>query len=274
VITDDQVASLFAKANPVPSLALLDPIGSMNLEHLEDRSGRSRGMTELKTIQEPKAEPRRPRWLVPALVAALALVIAIPVYLSRQSPVADDSTPAEGIALAYLEALASNDVNTLQEIVSPTASDVDTNDQSGILAWQAAVGIVITRLGCTEVEQYGADGAVVHCPWVYDSKWHHAVGLEPSSMLQVFHIRDGKIQDESETNSRTPDLAQMWESFRSWVEENHPEDVTTMYTTSSEDLEDSQTFYNNGIGANNNTSAESIALWEQYTDEFVAEMGG
>jgi hypothetical protein len=230
-------------------------------------------MTELKTTEERKAGPRRPKWLVPALVAALALVIVIPVYLSRQAPVADEPTPAEGIATAYLEALAANDVDTLHEVVSPTAIDVDGSDQSGILAWQDAVGIVITRLGCTEVEQYGTDGAVVHCPWVYDSKWHEALGLEPSSMLQVFFIRDGKIQEESETNSRAADVVRVWDSFRSWVEENHPEDVTTMYNTSGEDPEDTQTRYNTGHD-NNNTTTESIALFEQYTDEFVAEMTG
>jgi hypothetical protein len=268
------VASLFAKANPVPSLALLDPIGSMDLEHLEDRTGRSSGMTELKTIEEQKAGPRRPRWLVPALVALLVLVIAIPVYLSRQAPVADERTPAEGIAIAYVEALDANDVDTLREVVAPTATDVDRNDQSGILAWQDAVGIVITRLGCTEVEQYGTDGAVVHCPWVYDSKWHRALGLEPTSMLQVFLIRDGQIQQLSETNSRAGDLNLIWVSFRSWVEESHAEDVTTMYTTGDEDFEDTETRHAIGIGNDYNTSPESIALWEQYTDEFVAEHGG
>jgi hypothetical protein len=207
-------------------------------------------------------------------VAALALVIAIPVYLSRQSPVADGPTPAEGIALAYLEALAANDVDTLREIVSPTATGVDRDDQSGILAWQDATGIVITRSGCTEVEKYGTDGAVVNCPWVYDSKWHRALGLDPSSMLQVFLIRDGKIQQVSETNSKMDDLVQVWESFRSWVEENHPEDMATMYNTAGEDLEDTDTRYNIPVGRDHNTTTESIALWEQYTDEFVAEMGG
>ena len=270
---EDQVAALFAKANPVPSLALLDPIGSMDLEHLEDRSGRSSGMTELKTAEEQKAGPRRPTWLVPALVATLALLIAIPVYLSRQAPVADEPSP-EAIAIAYLEALAANDVDTLHELVAPTAINVDRNDQSGILAWRDAVEIVITRLGCTEVEQYGTDGAVVNCPWVYDSKWHQALGLEPSSMLQVFMIRDGKIQDQNEANSRISDLDLLWTSFRSWVEENHPEDVATMYNTEGEDPEDTQTRYNTGGGGNNNTTTESIALWEQYTDEFVAEMTG
>jgi hypothetical protein len=268
------VASLFAKANPVPSLALLDPIGSMDLDPLEDRSGRRSGMTELKTIQEQKAGPRRPRWLVPALVALLVLVIAIPVYLSRQAPVADEPTPAEGLAITYLEALAANDVDTLHEVVAPTATDVDWNDQSGILAWQDAVGIVITRLGCTEVGQYGADGAVVHCPWVYDSKWHQALGLEPTSMLQVFFIRDGKIQEENETNSKAADVERVWVSFRSWVEENHPDDVATMYNTEGEDPEDTQTRYNTGGRVNSTTTPESIALWEQYTDEFVAEVGG
>jgi len=59
VITDDQVAAMFAKANPVPSLDLLDPVEPLDPGHLEDRSERSRDMTDIETIQPKKEERRR-----------------------------------------------------------------------------------------------------------------------------------------------------------------------------------------------------------------------
>jgi hypothetical protein len=145
----------------------------------------------------------------------------------------------------------------LHEIVAPTAIDVDWGDQSGILAWQDAVGIVTTQMGCTEAEERSPDETIVECPWVYDSRWHQALGLEPSSMTQGFVIRDGKIQDEYETNAEAPDVTRVWGEFRQWVGTNHGADIATMYDESG----------------GPRLSPESIALWERYTEEFVTEMG-
>jgi hypothetical protein len=253
VTIEDRVAAMFARANPVPSLDLLDAI-PVEVGHLESRSERN-SMTEVRTA-EPGESRRTPRLLlVPALAAVVVVGLVVAAFLNRQTSVAAD-TPAEAVAVAYLDALARNDVEELHELVAPT-SDVDWNDQSLIQEWRRAAGIVITRMDCTQRPESGPDGALVDCPWTYDSDWHRALGLEPSSMMQVFLIKDGKILEESETNIDDANATLVWDSFRSWVEFNHGADVATMYDDESG-------------GAH--LTQQSIALWEQYTDEYVTEM--
>lgn len=257
--SEGEVMALFDKANPVPSLDLLDPIEPRDIGSLRDRSERSSEMTEIEVGQANSQVQRR--WRVPVLVAVLAVIVATAMIIVQQNrvtePVESTPTEAEAIAIAYLNAMANNNVEALHSLVSPS-SDVDWGDQSAVQAWREAAGIVNTRQGCTQQEA-DPSGTVVECPWTYDSKLHRALGLEPSSMLQVFVIRDGRIQDEYETNVDDPDAARVWNEFRRWVATNHGADVATMYDEE------------NG-GAH--MDSVSIALWEEYTDEFVAERGG
>jgi hypothetical protein len=90
VTHEDQIAALFAQANPVPSLDVFDQVEPLDIDPLKSRSRRSSVMA-VKT-DEPKATPARwPRlaWLVAiALIAAVGLV-----YLTnRNSDVAAPST--------------------------------------------------------------------------------------------------------------------------------------------------------------------------------------
>jgi hypothetical protein len=254
VTIEDQVAAMFARANPVPSLELLDAIEPVDIDRLGTRSERN-SMTEARTAGLEESRRSTRTWLFPALATVVMALVAVAGYLNRQIFVADDDTPAEAVAVAYLDALANNDVESLHELVAPT-SDVDWNDQTLVHEWRRAAGIVMTRLDCTERTGSGPSGTLVDCPWTYDSDWHRALGLEPSSMQQVFLVKDGKIHEESESSIDDADVSLVWDSFRSWVEFNHGADVATMY--------DDQ----NG-GAR--LTPESIALWELYTDEFVAE---
>ncbi len=50
----------------------------------------------------------------------------------------------------------------------------------------------------------------------------------------------------------------MWAVLVGWVEDTHPEAIDQMFTPAFMPLYDSK----------------SIALWEKYTDEFVAAQGG
>ena len=213
-------------------------------------------MTEIQTIETEKKGRPRPR-LAPAVLIVGVALVAIAAYLGRQVSVADPDTPAEAVALAYLDALASNDAEALHELVAP-ASDVDWNDQSGLIDWRNASGVVITRLDCIE-RSTGPDGTLVDCPWIYGSDWHRALGFEPSSMQQVFLVKDGKIQEETSSSSDENEVARVWNEFRTWVAGNHGADLATMY---------------DDVDGGAHLTPESIALWEQYTDEFVAEMEG
>ena len=84
---EDQVAVLFARANPVPSLDLLDPIDPVDIDALRDESERSSAMSEVKTI-EPKREDSNRRRFAPGLaLAGVIVVVAVAAFaLANRNP--------------------------------------------------------------------------------------------------------------------------------------------------------------------------------------------
>ena len=87
-----------------------------------------------------------------------------------------------------------------------------------------------------------------------------ALDLEPEVGADILLIRDGKVHRvaEDSRNYPLPGVGEAWNTFRNWVIQNHNADLDTMYEP-------------NG---NPRYTPEAIALWERYTDEFVAEMEG
>lgn len=71
VTDEDQIAALFAEANPVPSLDVFDPVEPVDLDRLESRSDESRLTTYLET--------ERPEVGIAARWPRLALLAAVPV---------------------------------------------------------------------------------------------------------------------------------------------------------------------------------------------------
>ena len=99
---EDQVAVLFARANPVPSLDLLDPIDPVDIGALRDKSERSSAMSEVKTI-EPEREGSDRRRFAPGLALAGVMVVVAAFALANRSP-APVAGPV-GIAEAYIVAI-------------------------------------------------------------------------------------------------------------------------------------------------------------------------
>lgn len=91
---EDQIAALFAEANPVPSLDMLDPLEALDIDPLESRSQRSSVMTDLKT-NRPKVQPPA-RWSRLALLAAMPVIAVAGLFLlgDRTSNVAAPATTA------------------------------------------------------------------------------------------------------------------------------------------------------------------------------------
>ena len=72
---EDQVAALFANANPVPSLDLLDPVEALDMEHLAYLSERSSVMTDVETEEmKPEGPGRRARIAFGVAMAVIAVV--------------------------------------------------------------------------------------------------------------------------------------------------------------------------------------------------------
>ena len=87
-----------------------------------------------------------------------------------------------------------------------------------------------------------------------ENAWTKALGVDPISG-GTFHfvIRDGLIQEITHTLN-VAGFSPTWAEFQLWVRINHPDDHQIMYLRESAA----------------NWSPESVALFDRYTDEFVA----
>jgi hypothetical protein len=254
---EDQVVALFARANPVPSLDLLDPIEDLDMEHPAHLSARSSVMTEVETI-EPKKEERQ-RWPRVALGLAMAViaVAALGILVNRESGVASP----ESIGDAFMTALADHDGDAALELLAEDARYKGLSPLSDLplaLDLDRAIGEEITNQGCEEVPTDG-DGTLVDCRFMVDGDIPRALGIEPTSVIYTIRVDEGQIQAVDGTCCEdVPGVEDPWITFRNWVRDNHPDDMATMY---------------NGEGGAH-LKPESIALFEKNTDEFVASHGG
>ena len=84
---EDQIVALFAKANPVPSLGVFDPVEPLDMDRLEKRAERSRGMTDTKTDQVSLRGPDRWRRLAPVLLIPVIVLVAVWMLANRNQEV-------------------------------------------------------------------------------------------------------------------------------------------------------------------------------------------
>ncbi len=252
MITDDQVIALFAKANPVPSLDLVDPIEPVSPGHLKDPSERSREMSEVKTIG-PRKEARRIRW-APVLVTALVAVAAVALLIGRGVFETEPATPVE-VAEAYVTAVNDRDFEAAASLFAPGTETSFIEDRVGLEDWElfAALGLHFEPRGCRELPE---DGVVLECALTEVSDLTRVLGLaHPTKQIRLL-IEGGHITNVIETRYSVRGSIEALRTFNTWVKENHPGDVDTM-------------MHPNLVVK---ITPEAIALWEQYTDEFVAEM--
>ncbi len=251
---EDQVAVLFARANPVPSLDLLDPIDPVDIDALTDESERSSVMTEVQTI-EPKKEDRRPlpRLAIGAAIALVAVLI-VGLVVNIQGEVASP----ESVAQAYVDALNAQDIDAVTEVLAPDASDILGLDElPARWEYERATGWVFPSLGCEE-RSSDADGTLVACRYQIDGSWMRALDLEPAVGVDVLLIKDGRVQSLTEEVSGDSNVQLAWDTFYDWVLRNQGGgEIAKMY-----------------LAGNPLYTPEAIPLWEQYTEEFVAEHGG
>jgi hypothetical protein len=263
---EDQVAAMFARANPVPSLDLLDPIGPMDIDSLDYRSERSREMTEVKTI-EPKAALRKRPWLVPVLATFAVIVVLVPVAMRAQLFDASRGTPSEQVAWAFVDALNAHDRQAVLDLYGPaaTADGLDPAVVFESVEFVGAIGWAYENVECAEDPEPVADGTAVYCTMNIQSDWGRTLELEPLSGDILFVVDDGRIVRSSETWDDRGAADEAYDVFQAWIEENHPDDYDRMYDRDDTTL---------GEGGTRRLDSDAVALFEQYTDDFVADMGG
>ena len=181
---EDQVAALFAKANPVPSLDLLDPVEPLDIERLAHTSARSSEMTEVETIRPKKEEgPRWPRVALGLAIAVIA-VVTLGILVNNESEVAS----SESIGDAFMDAYADHDGQAALALMAedgrykglsplsllPLAFDLD-----------GALGEDITNQGC-DVKPTDSSGAVVDCRFIFEGD----VPESPRTRAKADHLHD------------------------------------------------------------------------------------
>jgi hypothetical protein len=267
VITDDQVVVLFAKANPVPSSDLLDPIEPVTPGQLTNRSERGSEMSELMAKEPRVGAPRRGRRLVPAVAAVAVAMVAIPLLVIRGG-IVGDGTVSEQVATAFMEAIAEYDGQAAYELFSP-----DGVHQEGppvvIVGWSKfdkAVHLARTNQGCDELTSVsfpdGTRADAVECAFIVQTAAGEAMGLDSTTGKFMVYVEDGEIIRTHETFDGEAGVLVM-NAFRDWIQDNHPEEYETMFGIPNIPPDNPNTPPDN----------EAISLFERYTAEFVAEMG-
>jgi len=263
---ESQVAVLFARANPVPSLDLLDPIDQMDIDALRDESERSSMMNEIQTVEPEKEKPnvRRP---IPGLVLAGVMVAAtiglVLIMVNREPDVA--ASPVE-IAEAFLEARVVHDAEAMSTLLADDALLVDDQvldagqDGPDVLAEDFLPGLVeferitdrtYTFEVCVEDSQ-----AQASCTVALEDDMSRALGVDPFNARFLFDISEGKIDEVAFIWNGDRTYAEVAREVIAWMERNHAEDVEIMF-------DDSRYL-----------AAEGLALWEEHIPEFVASLEG
>jgi hypothetical protein len=261
VTIEDQVAAIFARANPVPSLAQFDPIELVDIDRLTDQSERSSEMSELHRIepeldQQPKQRPILGLVATGIIVVATAVVVialanrppevvAGPVELSESTLVEQTTSPAATsqpleIAESFMNALNAHDVDAMlaftdEEVLATQEMNFSIEwfrseiEQEGVLGWTY-------HFTCEIAEEY-RNGTLVRCPYSFTNHITEVFGLDPYEGSEVtLLIADGEVT--SYTNNEFSDE---WEAedgalgmFFNWMIENHPEDRRRHYNYTDE----------------------------------------
>ncbi len=167
-------------------------------------------------------------------------VAGTPVDIARSFIEARDAWDAEAaIALLASDAVVRDEIRTVEEL--PALFDF-----LRAVDWRWTVG------ECTET----ATGPAVEvtCTYTHNNAWTRALGVEPVTGTFNFVVSDGEIAELNHIFNWS-DFAPVLAAFTEWVGSNHLEDMDVMIASAGYVL-----------------TPESIALWEQYTSEFVASV--
>lgn len=253
--TEEQISALFAKANPVPSLDLLDPIDPVDVDHLARRSDRSSEMIDLETPYRVSSSSPNWRW-APAAALAFGVVVfvALAFLAGRPSEVA---SPLE-TATQHMTARENLDTEAAMRLFAEDATVAEEGfglaDYNAVWAWYRAIGWDWHSSGCEQSAPPTDRGALVQCSYDFENDMSRAMAHPRVTGEVSILVADGEITNLV-SYLDINQFSDVWETFLTWISENHPDDVDTMYVPG---------------GTNPRLDDESIALWAERVDEFAA----
>lgn len=269
MITEEQAIRLLSEANPVPDLSTLDVNGTLPAARPTEYDARSK-MTELQNDKPNSTSlARRRRVIIGALaaVAVVALGIVIVPRMAERIPVATQpSTPVE-TADAFVEAYHGS--FEFEEAftylgVDPEAVGLSTAGAENyplLARFFEATGNQLVDLQCDELSA-SPEESVVSCTWWTHNFFSDQLGKGPFGPdMDEFTIVEGKIVSIVDKTDQGPNefSNQIWEPFADWIAANHPDDRAVMYDP---------------FPSGWRITDESIPLWEQRLQEYVAEVTG
>lgn len=289
---EDQIRIYYeATTEPIDFDALTVEPGTVLVGPFPDAARRS-AMKTVNDMYDPTTPPERPWWRGPAAASvAFVAVLVVGVVLVTAGLGGDEPGPAATTLPPMTTVPPTTDVATTDAPVTtvpadtPSAIEVAETFIRARNAWDAettmalfAAGADVQDLEVSEVahytrqyEWYQAVGwrweldecvetdpgppSHVECSYTHHNAWMDALGDEPIAQSYLFVIEDGRIAELSNTFG----TFSAWSEFRNWVNANHPDDVSVMYTSRG------------GFDAPSYTT-EALDLWRRYTEEFAASL--
>lgn len=281
MITDDEVMQLFAQADPARASDIAPRVDAAGyLDALRTRS------TDMTLVENPprRSDPnaRGHRWLLMGAAAAVVLIVLGTLVVANrddstgvvtdQTPVATSAPPApapaaapteaERVAANFLAAYDAFDADAVAAALAPGA------DVSGLwyppdwrlgLRFMQVTGFDKFIVGECHEEGSSSAGVLVRCPHGGGALRSSEMGLGPySGSYMDLTVRDGQIVSTwmHWDDMRNGFSREVWQPFAAWVSSAHPEDAPVMYTDATL--------------ARAQVTGQSIPLWEQRTEEYVA----
>jgi hypothetical protein len=246
--------------NPVPDPA--DPPMSARTAAttLLELDKRKETMQNTTPTQPTRNERRRP-WLIAAAAAAIVIIAGASVLLLTRDtgPDVADGEP-EATARRFIDARDTWDGEAAVALFAPDAvisgehGIAAVEDYPALFSWFQATDWRYTVEECT-VTMAGPP-AEVTCTYTQENAWSRALQVESGPGTFDFITSNGQIL-KLHRNPVKGFYSPVVGKFFGWVLTTHQEDIEVLYLASP-DLP--------------RLTPESIALWEEYTNEFVASV--
>lgn len=269
----DQIDRLLRGANPVPDVSVFEheprpdlpderweetPIARDSVPVVQQRGGFVRGL------------------LVAAVASAVILIGFLGFREAGNSPITTDvlspapepnaelrAAQARAVTVAsdFIEARGDGDVAAALTLLAEDAVlDWGPGDSPGTLEkaleWERAFGVTFTLSECNAGGGWDASAAIhVHCTLSQESAIASALGNELEPACADILVEGDQIARATLGCGNFMEAA--WNPFRVWVIAKHRDDVGVMYSPGAN-------------GAPAQTTEESLALWKQYRQDFVA----
>lgn len=196
--------------------------------------------------------------VIAALVAAGGLLYGAKVLDSADLTQPVGPTQPENVARAFLQAYGDHDADRAISYLSDGKITGKWGSRAALrrqVDWDVASGYQEFINRCEQLGHSGSDH-MVRCTFSYNGLRSAELGLGPyRDNFWDLTVRHGRIiSADNQLHFLSNGFSeQMWTPFASWVSAEHPADVETMYIHPGLERQ----------------TPESIALWRQYTHEYV-----